>query len=77
MILLLIHPLTPPPLHVSKLDLRHSGRLRNRDNLLTGGGVSLNSSILSDLNNLGKKFGRIISHTEFHPVANICSMCHE
>ncbi len=50
------HDLAPPlPLHVSKLHLRHSGRLRKRDNLLMGGGVfSINNSILSDLNNLGK-----------------------
>ncbi len=32
------HPL-PPPSPVSKLDLRHTGRLRKRDNLLTEGGV--------------------------------------
>ncbi len=57
-----------PPLHVSKLDLRHSGRLRKRDNWLTGGGSgedksydrkkawsSKNYSILSDLNNVGQK----------------------
>jgi hypothetical protein len=30
--------LPPPPSSVSKLDQRHSGRLRKRDNLLTGEG---------------------------------------
>jgi hypothetical protein len=34
MIRLLAHPLPPSP--VSKLDRRHTGRLRKRDNLLTG-----------------------------------------
>ncbi len=29
----------PPPITVSKLDRRHTGRLRKRDNLLTGEGV--------------------------------------
>ncbi len=36
MIWLLAHPL--PFSHVSKLDLRHTGRLKKRDNLLTGEG---------------------------------------
>jgi hypothetical protein len=31
--------LPPPPSHVRKLDRRHKGRLRKRDNLLTGEGV--------------------------------------
>jgi hypothetical protein len=33
---LLTHPLPPLPPPVSKLDQRHLGRLRKRDNLLTG-----------------------------------------
>ncbi len=36
MIQLLAHPPTPSP--VSKLDRRHTGRLRNRDNMLTSDG---------------------------------------
>ncbi len=64
MIWLLPHPL-PPTFPVSKLDLRHTGRLKKRNNLWTveggmsGGGAksyddekalsSLNHSILSDL----------------------------
>ncbi len=35
MIWLLAHPLPPSP--ISKLDRRHTGRLRKRDNVLTGG----------------------------------------
>ncbi len=31
-------PPPPPPSHVSKFDRRHTGRLRKRDKLLTGGG---------------------------------------
>ncbi len=36
MLWLLAHPFPPSP--VSKLDRRHTGRLRNRDNLLSGEG---------------------------------------
>jgi hypothetical protein len=32
----MIWPLPPPPSLVSKLDRRHTGRLRKKDNLLTG-----------------------------------------
>ena len=32
----MICPLPPPPSPVSKLDRRHTGRLRKKDNLLTG-----------------------------------------
>jgi hypothetical protein len=35
MVRLLAHPL-PPPSPVSKLDPRHTGRLRKRDNMLPG-----------------------------------------
>jgi hypothetical protein len=57
---LLLNPLPPSP--VTKLDRRHTGRLRKRDNLLTGEGgggaksyagektwSSINHSILSDI----------------------------
>jgi hypothetical protein len=32
----MIWPLPPPPSPVTKLDRRHTGRLRKKDNLLTG-----------------------------------------
>jgi hypothetical protein len=53
MILLFAHPLIPPP--VSKLDQRHSGTLRKRDNLLTGEGVEgwARSRIIRPQKNLG------------------------
>jgi hypothetical protein len=38
MIQLQAHPLSPPPSPVSKLDRRHTGRLKKRGSLLTGEG---------------------------------------
>jgi hypothetical protein len=65
-------PPAPNPFPVSKLDGRHTGRLRKRDNLLTGetgrdgGGAklydgekarsSLNHSIISELENMVSHF---------------------
>jgi hypothetical protein len=64
MIWLLAHPLLHPPSLVSKLDRRHTGELRKRDNLPTREGEgrgaksydgervwsSINHSVLSALN---------------------------